>query len=178
MWYDNAGERSIFSLMVSSLPAEVLQVLQYMYRVHDPAITIAIGSVWLQLSWKRGKTNSLVPDDGYLQVPRKKKLHVQLVYVGDEFKMWKKNVCYVFVTDDSWVYRTMRKYKWNRQTDIQQTSCHSNQSQQIEIHACTSKYVIFSTKKGIGMYKCTRKLQLQQNIFKPHPHFLPALTSS
>lgn len=20
-------------------------------------------------------------------------------------------------TDDSWVYRTMRKYKWNRQTD-------------------------------------------------------------
>lgn len=81
-------------------------------------------------------------------------------------------------TDDSWVYRTMRKYKWNRQTDIQQTSCHSNQSRQIEIHACTSKYVIFSTKKGIGMYKCTRKLQLQQNIFKPHPHFLPTLTSS
>lgn len=27
----------------------------------------------------------------------KKKLHVQLVYVGDEFKMWKKNVFYVFV---------------------------------------------------------------------------------
>lgn len=22
-------------------------------------------------------------------------------------------------TDDSWVYRTMRKYKWNRQTDRQ-----------------------------------------------------------
>lgn len=37
-------------------------------------------------------------------------------------------------TDDSWVYRTIRKYKWNRQTDIQQTSCHSNQSRQIEIH--------------------------------------------
>lgn len=82
--------------MVSSLPAEVLQVLQYMYRVHDPAITIAIGSVWLQLSWKRGKTNSLVPDDGYLQVPRKKKLHVQLVYVGDEFKMWKKKCLLCF----------------------------------------------------------------------------------
>lgn len=49
--YDNAGALSIFSLLALSLPAEVLQVLHYMYRVHDPAITIAIGSVWLlQLS--------------------------------------------------------------------------------------------------------------------------------
>lgn len=67
----------------------------------------------------------------------------------------KNTMSYKNKTDDSWVHRTMRKYKWNRQTDIQQTSCHSNQSQQIEIHACTSKYVIFSTKKGIGMYKKT-----------------------
>lgn len=53
VWYDNARELSIFSLFVLSLPAEVLQVLQYMYRVHDPTITIAIGSVWLQLSSER-----------------------------------------------------------------------------------------------------------------------------
>lgn len=124
-----------------------------------------------------------------LQVSRKKKLHVQLVYKGDQFKMW-KNVC-LLCFSLILVYHTKIKQtthgsieQWgningtDRQADIEQTSCLSNQSQQIEIHACTSKYVIFSTKKGIGMYKCTRKLQLQQNIFKPCPHFLPALTSS
>lgn len=153
MWYDNAGELSIFSLLVLSLPAEVLQVLQYMYRVHDPAIIIAIGSVWFQLSservclgaWKRGKTNSLVSDDGYLQVSRKKKLHVQLAYEGDQFKKG-KNVsllccCHILVCHTKikqMIHGSIEQWGningTDRQTDIQQTPCHSNQSRQIEIH--------------------------------------------
>lgn len=45
-------------------------------------------------------------------------------------------------------------------TDIQQTSCQSNQSIQIEIHV--DQNVIFFQKKGNGMYKYTRKLQLHE----------------
>lgn len=59
-------------------------------------------------------------------------------------------------TDDSWVYRTMRKHKWDRQTDIQQTSCHSNQSRQIEIHVYQNM-LFFPQKRywNVQVYKKT-----------------------
>lgn len=170
MWYDNAGALSVFSLFVLSLPAEVLQVLQYMYRVHDPAITIAIGSVWLQLSWKRGKTNSLAPDDRHLQVPQKKKLHVQLVYESDKFQMWKKKCLFVMFlsylsmsyknkTDDSWVYRTMRKYKWDRQTGRHRANFMFVKSKPTDWDTCMYiKICYFFHKKrywNVQMYKKT-----------------------
>lgn len=155
-----------------------------MYRVHDPAIIIAIWSVWFQLSservslgaWKRGKTNSLVSDDGYLQVSRKKKLRVQLVHEGDQkkclFVMFLSylSISYKNKTDDSWVYRTIRKYKWNRHTDIQQTSCHSNQSEQIEVHVYQN--MLFFPQKGywnVQVYKKTAATSKYFKIMPPAP---------
>lgn len=126
---------------------------------------------------KDSKTNSLVSDDGYLQVSRKKKLHVQLAYEGDQFKKG-KNVsllccCHILVCHTKKTQMIhgsiMRKYKWNRQTDRHTANSMSFKSKPTDWDTCISKHVILSTKKGIGMYKCTRKLQLHQNIFKPCP---------
>lgn len=167
VWYDNAGELSIFSLLVLSLPAEVLQVLQYMYRVHDPTITIAIGSVWLQLSservslgaWKRGKTNSLVSDDGYLQVSRKKKLHMQLAYEGDQFKKG-KNVsllccCHILVCHTKikqMIHGSIEQWGNINGTDRHTANFMSFKSKPTDWDTCISKYVILSTKKVL---ECT-----------------------
>lgn len=94
---------------------------------------------------KDSKTNSLVSDDGYLQVSRKKKLHMQLAYEGDQFKKG-KNVsllccCHILVCHTKikqMIHGSIEQWGningTDRQTDIQQTPCHSNQSRQIEIH--------------------------------------------
>lgn len=157
-----------------------------MYRVHDPTITIAIGSVWLQLSservslgaWKIARqTPWFLMMVIYRYLGRKNytcNLRMKVINLKREKCFFVMLLSYISMsyknkTDDSWVCRTMRKYKWNRQTDRHTANSMSFKSKPTDWDTCISKHVILSTKKGIGMYKCTRKLQLHQNIFKPCP---------
>lgn len=124
-----------------------------MYRVHDPTITIAIGSVWLQLSservslgaWKIARQTPWFLMMVIYRYLGRKKLHVQLAYEGDQFKKG-KNVsllccCHILVCHTKikqMIHGSIEQWGningTDRQTDIQQTPCHSNQSRQIEIH--------------------------------------------
>lgn len=156
VWYDNAGELNFF------LSAHLIITCWSSagFTIHDPAIIKALGSVWLQLSWKRGKINVFGFWWSSTGTSVEKKLHVQLWNEGVMF------FCHIFVCHSKLKQTTYGSVEqWG---NLNETDKHiANISIVIKIKADRLRYMYikicyFFHKNGIGMYKCTRKLQLHE----------------